>query len=166
MRALVYHVCLLLALTLQLSVARADAPPGYPFIGHDAGLALAKAENKPILLYFGRYGCAWCDHVNRKTFSDPALKQLFSQNYVLIYVDAEGGKRLRMPNGERLTEGELGVRLGAFATPLFVFMTSEGKVIAKIPGFKTIDDFKDYDRYVRGGHYQKQTLLEFLGSKP
>jgi len=166
MRALVYHVCLLLALTLQLSVARADAPPDYPFIGHDAGLARAKAENKPILLYFGRYGCAWCDHVNRKTFSDPALKQLFSENYVLIYVDAEGGKRLRMPNGERLTEGELGTRLGAFATPLFVFMTSEGKVVAKIPGFKTVDDFKDYDRYVRGGHYQKQTLLEFLGSKP
>jgi len=53
----------------------------------------ARAEAKPILLYFGRYGCAWCDHVNRKTFSDPGLKQLFSENYVLIYVDAEGGKR-------------------------------------------------------------------------
>jgi thioredoxin-related protein len=167
MRALVYHVCLLLALTLlPLSAAQADAPPNYPFVGHDAGINRAKVENKPILLYFGRYGCAWCDHVNRKTFSDASLKQLFSDNYVLIYVDAEGGKRLRMPNGERLTEAELGTRLGAFATPLFVFMTPEGKVVAKIPGFKTVDDFKDYDRYVRGGLYQKQTLHEFLGSKP
>ena len=167
MRALVYHVFLLLALMLQpLSAARADAPLDYPFVSHDTGLARAKAEAKPILLYFGRYGCAWCDHVNRKTFSDPGLKQLFSDHYVLIYVDAEGGKRLRMPNGERLTEAELGTRLGAFATPLFVFMTPEGKVVAKIPGFKTVDDFKDYDRYVRGGHYQKQTLLEFLASKP
>ncbi len=166
MRAFIYHVCLLLALTLPgLAPAHADAPPDYPFVGHDAGMARAKAEGKPILLYFGRYGCAWCDHVNRKTFVDPALKQLFSDNYVLIYVDAEGGKRLRMPNGERLTEAELGARLGAFATPLFVFMTSEGKVVTKIPGFKTVDDFKDYDRYVRGGHYQKQSLLEFLGSK-
>lgn len=166
MRALVYHVFLLLALMLQPLAARADAPPDYAFVSHDAGMSRAKAEAKPILLYFGRYGCAWCDHVNRKTFSDPGLKQLFSDNYVLIYVDAEGGKRLRMPNGERLTEAELGTRLGAFATPLFVFMTPEGKVIAKIPGFKTVDDFKDYDRYVRGGHYQKQTLLEFLGNKP
>ena len=107
-----------------------------------------------------------CDHVNRKTFSDPGLKQLLSENYVLIYVDAEGGKRIRLPGGERLTEGELGARLGAFATPLFVFMTPEGKVVAKIPGFKTVADFRDYDRYVRGGHYQKQSLLEFLGSKP
>ena len=156
----------LLASTLLVSLAWADAPAGYPFVTHDAGLARAKVENKPVLLYFGRYGCAWCDHVNRKTFSDPSLKQLFSDNYVLIYVDAEGGKRLRMPSGERLTEGELGARLGAFATPLFVFMTPDGKVVAKIPGFKTVDDFKDFDRYVRGGFYQKQTLLEFLGSKP
>ena len=50
MRALVYHVCLLLALTLQLSVARADAPPDYPFIGHAAGMARAKAENKPNIM--------------------------------------------------------------------------------------------------------------------
>ena len=156
----------LLAFALCVTAARADPPAGYPFVGHDAGLARAQAENRPVMLYFGRYGCAWCDHVNRKTFSDAGLKQLFSENYVLIYVDAEGSKRLRMPNGERLTEGELGARLGAFATPLFVFMTPEGKVVAKIPGFKTVDDFRDYDRYVRGGHYQKQSLLEFLGSKP
>ncbi len=153
-------------LLASATAALADPPPGYPFVDHDAGMRLAQREARPILLYFGRYGCAWCDHVNRKTFSDPGLKQLFSENYVLIYVDAEGGKRLRLPSGERLTEGELGARLGAFATPLFVFMTPEGKVIAKIPGFKTVDDFKDYDRYVRGGHYRTRTLPEFLGGKP
>lgn len=144
----------------------ADPPPDYPFLDHDSGLKRARAEAKPILLYFGRYGCAWCDHVNRKTFSDPGLKSMLSEQYVLIYVDAEGGKRIRLPSGERLTEGELGARLGAFATPLFVFMTPAGQVVAKIPGFKTVADFQDYDRYVRGGHYRKQTLAEFLGSKP
>jgi len=157
------HLAWLLLLSLPVL---ADPPPDYPFVGHDAGMAQAREAGKPILLYFGRYGCAWCDHVNRKTFSDPGLKQRLSDNYALIYVDAEGGKRIRLPSGERLTEGELGARLGAFATPLFVFMTPEGKVVAKIPGFKTVADFQDYDRYVRGGHYRKQTLLEFLGSKP
>lgn len=167
MRALLFSlISLLAALFIFVTEAQADPPPGYPFIEHDAGMRQAKAENKPILLYFGRYGCAWCDHVNRKTFSDAGLKQLYGNHYVLIYVDAEGGKRLRLPSGERLTEGELGARLGAYATPLFVFMTPEGKVVAKIPGFKTVQDFLDYDRYMRGGYYQKQSLLEFLGSKP
>jgi thioredoxin-related protein len=158
------HLILAL-LTLLLAVGvRADPPTDYDFVDFNTGLARAKAENKPILLYFGRYGCAWCDHVNRKTFSDPELKRLYSERYVLVYADSEGGKRLRLASGERLTEAELGVRLGAFATPLFVFLSPEGKQLAKVPGFKTVADFKDYDRYVSGKHYEKQTLMEFLGT--
>lgn len=158
------RVLLSLALLAPAAV-RADPPPGYDFTDFTAGMARAKAENKPVFVYFGRYGCAWCDHVNRKTFSDPELKKLYSENYVLIYVDAEGGKRLRMPNGERLTEAEYGARLGAYATPLFVYLTTDGQQLAKIPGFKTVDDFKGYDRYVRGKHYERQTLMEFLKSE-
>lgn len=158
-------ICLMILTGLTTSVARADPPAGYDFVDFNTGLARAKAEAKPIFLYFGRYGCAWCDHVNRKTFSDPELKRLYSDHYVLVYVDAEGGKRLRLPSGERVTEGELGARLGAFATPLFVFMTAEGRQVAKVPGFKTVADFQDYDRYVTGRHYEKQNLMEFLGSK-
>jgi thioredoxin-related protein len=155
---------LLLALSLAPSV-QADPPPGYPFQGYNSGLAQAKSENKPILLYFGRYGCAYCDHTNRKTFSDAGLNKLFSENYILIYVDAEGGKRIRLPSGERVTEAELGTRLGAFATPLFVFMAPDGRIVAKIPGFKSVQDFLDYDRYVRGKHYENQSLMQFLSGK-
>ncbi|MDP1572798.1 MAG: thioredoxin family protein [Thiobacillus sp.] len=156
---------LLAASCLWAGVVLADPPPGYPFVDYDAGLKAARASGKPIFLYFGRYGCAWCDHTNKKTFSDAALKTLYAENYVLVYVDAESGKRLTLPSGERITEAELGVRLQAFATPLFVYLTPQGDKIVQIPGFKTVQDFRDYDRYVRGGHYKQKTLLEFLGGK-
>ncbi len=157
---------LLAASVLWAGAVLADPPPGYPFVDFDAGLAAARESGKPIFLYFGRYGCAWCDHTNRKTFSDAALKALYTENYVLVYVDAESGKRLTLPSGERITEAELGVRLQAFATPLFVYLTPAGEKIMQIPGFKTVQDFRDYDRYVRGGHYKQKTLLQFLGEKP
>lgn len=156
---------LLAAALLWTGAALADPPPNYPFVNFDAGLKAARASGKPIFVYFGRYGCAWCDHTNKKTFSDPALNKLYSQNYELVYVDAESGRRLTLPSGERITEAELGVRLQAFATPLFVYMTPQGEKIMQIPGFKTVQDFRDYDRYVRGGHYKKQPLLEFLRDK-
>lgn len=159
-------VTLLLAATLiWTGSALADPPPDYPFVNFDAGLKAARASGKPIFLYFGRYGCAWCDHTNKKTFSDAGLNKLFRENYELVYVDAESGKRLTLPSGERITEAELGVRLQAFATPLFVYMTPKGEKIMQIPGFKTVQDFRDYDRYVRGGHYKQQPLLEFLKGK-
>jgi thioredoxin-related protein len=156
---------LLAAASLWAGTALADPPPGYPFVSFDAGLAAAKTSGKPIFLYFGRYGCAWCDHTNKKTFSNAALKKLYTEHYELVYVDAESGKRLTLPTGERITEAELGVRLQAFATPLFVYLTPAGEKIVQIPGFKTVQDFRDYDRYVRGGHYKQKTLLEFLGGK-
>ncbi|MFP5381167.1 MAG: thioredoxin family protein [Gammaproteobacteria bacterium] len=159
-------ITMLLALCgLWAGAVLADPPADYPFVDFDSGLRTARASGKPVFLYFGRYGCAWCDHTNRKTFSDPALKTLYSANYVLVYVDAESGRRLTLPSGERITEAELGTRLQAFATPLFVYLTPQGDKIMQIPGFKTVQDFRDYDRYVRGGHYRDKTLLEFLGGK-
>lgn len=163
MRAIVAYLSLLLALSASGAVL-ADPPAGYRFVAFDAGMAQARAENKPVLLYFGRYGCAWCDHTNRQTFSDPELRALFNEHYALIYADAESGNRLQLASGERLTEAKLGARLGAYATPLFVFMTPQGEVIARIPGFKTVEDFRHYDRYVRGGHYRERTLAEFLAA--
>lgn len=156
---------LLAASVLWTGTALADPPKDYPFVDFDAGLKAARASGKPMFVYFGRYGCAWCDHTNKKTFSDAGLKKLYSDNYALVYVDAESGKRLTLPSGERITEAELGVRLQAFATPLFVYLTPQGEKIFQAPGFKTVQDFQDYDRYVRGGHYKQKTLLEFLGEK-
>lgn len=160
------RLLMFIALMFAATLTRADPPSGYPFVDYNTGLAAARANGKPIFLYFGRYGCAWCDHTNRKTFSDPELKALYSEHYELVYVDAESGRRITLPSGEIISEAELGVRLNAFATPLFVYLTPQGEKIVQIPGFKTVQDFRDYDRYVRGGYYKRKTLLEFLGDKP
>lgn len=145
--------------------AFADPPDHYPFVSYGEGLRLAQQQNKPIFLYFGRYGCGWCAKTNKESFSDPDIHRLYTEHYVLVYVDAESGKRLKLPSGERITEADLGARFNAFATPLFVFLNPQGKEIVKIPGFKTIQDFKDFDRYVNGGFYKTQSLLQFLGGK-
>ncbi|HKK05937.1 MAG TPA: thioredoxin fold domain-containing protein [Gammaproteobacteria bacterium] len=147
---------------LLAGAALADPPKGYPFVSYDKGLRLARQQGKPIFLYFGRYGCGWCAKTNQETFSDPSLRKLYTHNYVLVYVDAEGGKRLTLPSGERITEMELGARFNAFATPLFVYLKSDGTPIFKAPGYKTVKDFKQFDRYVRGGYYKHEPLLKFL----
>ena len=155
-----------LVLLLACGSALATAPKGYPFVAFDEGLRQAKEQNKRVFLYFGRFGCAWCDQVNKQTFVDPELRALYIQNYVLVYVDAESGKRLRLSSGERITEANLGVRYKAFATPLFLFLEPDCKEIARIPGIQTVQNFRDYDRFVMEGHYRTQTLVEFLRGKP
>lgn len=157
---------MVLALLLSFSSAYADPPANYPFVSYDEGLRQAKEQNKIIFLYFGRFGCPWCDIVNKQAFVDPKLKDLYIRNYVLVYVDSESGKRLRLPTGERITEAELGVHYQVFGAPVFVFLEQNGKKIMSAPGIQTVQNFLDYDRYVMEGHYRKQTLAEFLKGKP
>lgn len=144
------------------NVSHADAPPGYPFLRYDEALKSARQQNKKIFVYYGRYGCGFCDKTNKKSFSDPALKKLYTEHYVLTYVDAESGKRLVLPNGERITEMELGARLKAKVTPVFIYMDAEGKSLLKVPGFQTVQDFIKYDQYIHDGHHKNQTLDQFL----
>jgi thioredoxin-related protein len=148
------------------SLARADPPENYPFLSYDTGLKQARAQDKRIFLYFGRLGCGWCDKTNKESFSDPALRALYIDHYVLVYVDAESGKRLTLPSGERITEMELGVRMKAFATPLFAWLEPDGRTIAKVAGVQTVKDFRDYDRFVHGGEYRAKGFKQFIAENP
>jgi len=146
---------------VAVSNALADPPHGYPFVRYDEGLQQAQKTGKKIFLYFGRYGCGYCDKTNKESFTDVDLQKALTRNYVLVYVDAESNKRLTLPSGERITEFDLGVRLKAKVTPVFQFLEPDGTPIAAYPGFQTAKDFKMYDRYVQSGKYKTISLAEF-----
>ena len=149
-------------LWLGAAAARADPPERYSVVAYDEGLREAQRKGTKVFLYFGRYGCGWCDLTNRQAFSDDAVRRAYPAHYVLVYVDAESGRRLTLPSGERITEMELGVRFNAFATPLFAFLEPDGKLIFKVAGIQTAKDLLDYDRYVHGGIYQTKDIKQFL----
>jgi thioredoxin-related protein len=157
-----YLLILVFTSIYMLNPANADPPEGYPFIAYDEGMIRAQDQNKKAFLYFGRFGCGYCGKTNVETFSDKGLRKLYSKNYVLIYVDAESGKRLQLPSGERISEMELGARLNVFATPVFLYLEPGGEVILRAPGFKTVKDFIDMDKFVQGEYYKTQSINEFL----
>ena len=162
MNKVFHYVLLISGLWLLAFPTMAEPPTGYPFVGHDEGMQLAQQHNKKAFLYFGRYGCGYCNKTNLESFSDANLRELYTKNYALIYVDAESGERITLPTGERITEMELGARLNAFGTPVFLYLEPNGELILRAPGYKTVQDFKDMDRYVQSGAYRNQSINEFL----
>jgi thioredoxin-related protein len=153
------------SLLLLSSSLWAQPPKGYPFVSFDVGMAQAQKTHKKMFVYFGRFGCGYCAKVNRETFVDPALHKLYTKHYILVYVDAESGDRLTLPNGERLSGMELGARLNVFSTPVFLYMDPDGKLILRAPGYKTVKDFRDFDRYVQGGYYRHESINAFLKNR-
>jgi len=154
----------ILTLFVSLSVY-ADPPKGYPFVRYDKGLQTAQEKGKKVFLYIGRYGCGFCDKTNKESFSNTDIKKRYTNHYILVYVDAESGRRLRLPSGEQITEQQLAARLKTLVTPYFLFLEPDGTLIMKAPGFKTAGDFQTFDRYIYEGHYKTMSLAQFLKSK-
>ena len=143
------HLTLSLIGYLFLSVALAEAPTGYPFLSFDKALQQAAIKKKPLFVYFGRYGCGYCEKTNKEAFSSQQVRERYSKNYVLAYVDAESGKRLQLPSGERITEREVGTRYHAFVTPVFTFMSAEGNKLHQMIGVQRIEDLLSADAKVQ-----------------
>jgi thioredoxin-related protein len=134
---------------LAVPLAQAEAPEGYPFQPFDQAMQEAQAQGKLLFVYFGRYGCGYCEKTNREAFSDPDVRARYTEAYALAYVDAEGGGRLRLPSGERITERELGTRYDAFVTPVFSFMTPTGELVLRLVGVQRVEDLLEADQRVQ-----------------
>jgi len=156
---------LLLTLFLSVEITLADPPPKYPFVSYDEGLAIARKSGKKIFIYYGRYGCGYCDKTNKESFSKEKVRERYTKHYSLIYVDAESGNRLTLPNGEQITEMQFGPRIKALVTPVFVFMEPDGKEILTIPGFQTAKNLLELDKFVSNNHYQSKSLNRYLAEK-
>jgi thioredoxin-related protein len=142
-----YLVIVLSLLFIQPVLA--EPPEGYPFMSFDKALRQARDQNKLLFVYFGRYGCGYCDKTNAEAFSDDKVREAYSKNYVLAYVDSESGKRLQLPSGERITEHEVGTRYDAFVTPVFTFMTPEGKPLLQLVGVQRIEDLMNAHKKIQ-----------------
>lgn len=140
----------------------AEPPEGYPFVGYDEGMRLAQQSHKKAFIYFGRYGCGFCGKTNTESFSNTELNKLYVKNYALIYLDAESGDRMTLPTGERISSMEFGARQNVFGTPTFLYLEPTGEILLRAPGFKTVKDFQDMDRYIQSGKYHNQSINEFL----
>jgi thioredoxin-related protein len=150
---------------MTASACWADPPDGYPFVAFDVGLQRAQSDGKPLFLYFGRHGCTWCDMTNRRAFVDPEVRLLYTTAFNLVYIDTEGGRRLTLPGGERLTEVEFARRAKVRATPLFAFMDAGGKALGSTYGIKTVQDLLAMHRFITEERYLSQTLGQFLAQR-
>src|SRR5262249_30863872 len=83
-------LALVVATLSMLSPANAGPPEGWPFVRYEEGMTLAKTTKRPVFILFGLEPCPFCDHLNANTFSDPKLRELYSREYVLIYMEIKG----------------------------------------------------------------------------
>lgn len=85
----------------------------------EEALAVAKKENKPLLISIGYSSCHWCHMMEKESFMDTAVARFMNENFVCIVVDREERPDIDMmySNACQLITGSSGWPLNAFALP-------------------------------------------------
>jgi len=152
-------------LILSIDTLLAGPPEEYRFLSLSEATQQAKNENKPMLLYFGRYGCSTCRKMHAEVFNDASLVAKYNNDFVLAYVDTESGDRIKLANGERITEMQFATRSRIIGTPTFIYFSPEQKPLFKKAGFQTIVQMNLYGDYILDSHYKSMPLQEFMAAQ-
>jgi thiol:disulfide interchange protein len=145
----------LLAAILCLPVLGADAPaktsrPAIYDETADGGkqiadaLAVAKKENKRVLVQFGANWCGWCHKLHKLCESDADIAAKIKEAYVVVLVDVNKGRN-----------EEINKRYGnptRFGLPVIVILDADGKAMVT----------QDTGKLENGDHHDPKKVLAFL----
>jgi uncharacterized protein len=96
-----------------------------PIQWHEWGeeaFAVARRENKPMLLDIGAVWCHWCHVMDRESYDDPEVAKIVNENYIPVKVDRD-----ERPDIDSRYQAAVGALTGQGGWPLTAFLTSEGK---------------------------------------
>ena len=133
------------------------------FTDYEQGMAVAKAEGKPVLVDFTGFGCVNCRKMEAAVWTDPQVADVITKDYVLISLYVDDKTALPEPitvtdeNGETKTLRTVGAKwsylqshkFGANAQPFYVILDNEGNPLCGSCAYN--EDIPEYVRFLKEG---------------
>lgn len=118
------------------------------FHDYNRGLAYARKTNKPVLIDFSGYGCVNCRKMEATVWTDPIVKKMLEEKFVLITLIVDDKEKLKKPivveeNGKSIKLTTVGekwsflqrYKFGANAQPYYVIINDKGEPLAPPYGY-------------------------------
>ncbi len=87
----------------------------------DEAFALAKRENKPVLLDIGAVWCHWCHVMDRESYENPGIAAIVNEHYIAVKVDRD-----ERPDVDSRYQAAVQAISGQGGWPLTAFLTPDG----------------------------------------
>ena len=107
-------------------------------------LAVAKKENKRVLLQFGANWCGWCHKLHKLCQTDPDIAAKLKDSFVVVLVDVNKGHN-----------GDINKKYGnpaGLGLPAIVILNADGKALTT----------QDSGKLEEGDHHDPKKVLAFL----
>jgi thiol:disulfide interchange protein DsbD len=129
---------------------------------YEAGLAYAAKVRKPVLIDFSGHGCVNCRKMEAAVWTDPRVKALLEEKFVLISLMVDDREKLPQAvaveeNGKKRTLKTVGdkwsylqrYKFGANAQPFYVILDAGGKPLS--PSYAYNEDVAGYVQFLENG---------------
>ena len=153
--------------TQDFSLYDGEVRPKYT--DYEIGMAYAKQVGKPALLDFSGYGCVNCRKMEASVWTDPRVKNIIDNEYVLITLVVDD--KTRLPQVIEVEENGRITRLktvgdkwsylqrhkfGANAQPYYIALDNEGKPVS--PPYAYDENVEKYIEFLQTGlrNYRKK----------
>lgn len=128
----------------------------------ETAVTMAKQQNKPLLIDFSGYGCVNCRKMEASVWTDPRVKELLDNQYVLVTLMVDD--KTRLPEIIEVEENGRSTRLktigdkwsylqrhkfGANAQPYYIALDHDGKPLA--PSYAFDQNVEHYLEFLRTG---------------
>ncbi len=133
------------------SLDKADNTGSINWMEYNEGLALAKATNKPVFLYFHADWCTYCTKLKKTTFKDEEVLRFLDESFVSISVDSDKNKMLATQWKVR-------------GLQTLWFLKPDNSKISNIPGYVDGNQFLQILKYIHTQSYEKMKFQEFAKS--
>lgn len=116
---------------LLTGLAMADNTGPTWYTSWDKAAAVAKKENKPILMDFtGSDWCGWCIKLHDEVFSKDEFKTWASKNAVLMVVDFP--QKSKMSDAQKAANEALAKKYGIEGFPTIIVADAQGKKVGQL----------------------------------
>lgn len=120
----------------------------------DEGLKEAKETGKPIFVEFFATWCGYCKKLDMEVLNSESVYAKLNTEFIPIRV-VESSEETVEYMGETISEKALTHKMQVTGFPTLMFMESDGKEIAKVPGFVPKEQFLSMLGVVTSGEYKK-----------
>ena len=132
------------------------------FDDYESGMAYAKKVNKPVMIDFSGFGCVNCRKMEASVWTDPKVKQMLENDYVLITLMVDDKTKLPQPieiqeNGKTRKLKTIGdkwsylqrSKFGSNAQPFYILLNDEGQPLG--PSYAFNEDVSKYIQFPQNG---------------
>lgn len=132
------------------------------FDDYESGMAYAKKVNKPVMIDFSGFGCVNCRKMEASVWTDPKVKQMLENDYVLITLMVDDKTKLPQPieiqeNGKTRKLKTIGDKWSYLqrskfvsnAQPFYILLNDEGQPLG--PSYAFNEDVSKYIQFLQNG---------------